>query len=341
MKTNRTNERAGFTLIELIVVIAAVPVIIGALLPPLHQAREAAVKAKCQNNLKQIGLAVHNYESANGRLPATVADVLRAAKMPLHGMIGGYRVANYTVNQEEGSWSLTMDPLPGITGSESGTVAQRSRVTSLTVTFTPTVGAAEGRERMLGRVRAAAAEGMAELLGQLPESAGPHVKAFDGLTSSDIAVRAAEPLRNADRTFSFGGIQRAALGDGSVRLLKPTIDRIYAELQLGAFGEQFQDLPAVAVSDEWLRGQDLTQVFGYDTITNVIPLMVVNPTLQQEWTALAIKARNSQRAGNLTSARAYNTLFQGGVRVSAGDIKGITPLGADTLITLAKILYPY
>lgn len=65
----RSFRKSGFTLVELLVVIAIIGILVGLLLPAVQAAREAARRMQCQNNLKQIALAAHNYESANRKFP--------------------------------------------------------------------------------------------------------------------------------------------------------------------------------------------------------------------------------------------------------------------------------
>ncbi|MEI8228713.1 MAG: DUF1559 domain-containing protein, partial [Planctomycetota bacterium] len=72
MGTNRATSgvvRNAFTLVELLVVIAIIGTLVGLLLPAIQSARESARQTGCKNNLRQLGVAMHNYETARRRLP--------------------------------------------------------------------------------------------------------------------------------------------------------------------------------------------------------------------------------------------------------------------------------
>src|SRR3954468_15015656 len=102
----QTPRRLAFTLIELLVVIAIIGVLMGLLLPAVQKVREAANRMKCSNNLKQLALAFHGYESNNGHYPLAYTDPASAVKFHnwtpfiLPYVEEGNRVRDYSLSVE-------------------------------------------------------------------------------------------------------------------------------------------------------------------------------------------------------------------------------------------------
>ena len=288
MRSPRPHSPRGFTLIELLVVIAIIAVLISLLLPAVQSAREAARRIQCVNNLKQIGLGLHNYHESRGSLPGAdmVFNVTELSALtqilPMLEQTSVYNSINFSFSYQD---------LPNTTAMY--TVVSSFVCPSDKSDPLPALGAQTNYMADMG----------SGIVWQAPIGPNMGMPAPNGVFHGDSATTFAAITDGLSNTAFFS---ERVMADGNNAIVSPKSDVFFARGAPATVDDAYQQCQALDITD----------------LHNQFPLFMGAPWLCGQHVFTHVGGPNTRSCGFFISLRAImppSSMHPGGVNTLMGD----------------------